>query len=135
MENVEFGYCGTHIAIVELHGEHDLGDCEESRRLLEQQLGAHGLLIVDLSEAAFIDSSVLNNLVSVKRTADLHGLSVTLQLGSNTNARRVLEISRLDGFFTSADSREEAIALARNGLGSTAWASSSVRPEGVRLVD
>jgi anti-anti-sigma regulatory factor len=135
MENVEVGYCGTDIAIVKLYEEHDLGDCEELRKLLEQQLGAHDLLIVDLSEAALIDSSVLNNLVSVKRIADLRGLSLTLQLGSDTNARRVLEISRLDGFFTSADSREEAIALARNGLGSTAWASSSVRPEGVRRDD
>jgi anti-anti-sigma regulatory factor len=133
MENVEVGYCGPDIAIVKLYEEHDLGDCEELRKLLEQQLGAHDLLIVDLSEAAFIDSSLLNNLVSVKRIADLLGLSVTLQLGSDTNARRVLEISRLDGFFASADSREEAIALARNGPGSRAWASSSVRPEGVRL--
>lgn len=43
----------------------------------------------------------------------MQGLSVTLQLGSDTSTRRVLEISRLDGFFASADSREEAIALAR----------------------
>jgi anti-anti-sigma regulatory factor len=120
MVNVEVAYCGTDIAIVKLYEEHDLGDCEELRKLLEQQSGQHDLLIVDLSEAAFIDSSVLNTLVSVKRIADLHGLSVTLQLGSDTNARWALEISRLDGFFTWADSREGAIALARNASGSTA---------------
>jgi anti-anti-sigma factor len=120
MENVEVGYCGTDIAIVKLYGEHDLGDAEELRKLLEQRLGPHDLLIVDLSETQFIDSSVLNTLVSVRRIADRNGLPVTLQLGSDTNARRVLEISRLDGFFPCAESREEAIALTRNGAPSRA---------------
>jgi anti-anti-sigma factor len=113
MENVDVGYCGTDIAIVKLYGEHDLGDAKELRKLLEQQLGAHDLLIADLSEVDFIDCSVLNTLVSVKTIADRNGLGLTLQLGVDTNARRVLEISRLDGFFACASSREEAIALTR----------------------
>jgi anti-anti-sigma factor len=114
MKNVEVAYCDTDISIVKLYGEHDLGDSEELRNLLERQLAPSDLLIVDLSETEFIDSSILNTLIAVKKIADRHGLSVTLQLGAETNARKILEVSGLDGFFHCADSRPEASALTRN---------------------
>lgn len=117
MENVEVSYSDTDIAIVKLFGEHDMADSEELSRVLHQVLGARDLLIVDLSEAAFIDSSILNSLIAANKTADRAGLKMTIQLGPKATAARVLEVSGLNGFLTCASSREEAITLARNGSG------------------
>lgn len=117
MDNVEVSYCDTDVAIVKLYGEHDMGDSEELRRVLHRVLGARDLVIVDLSEAEFIDSSILNSLVAANRTAERAGLKMTLQLGPNGTVGRVLEVSGLDGLLARAGSREEAISLARNGSG------------------
>jgi anti-anti-sigma factor len=72
-------------------------------------------LVVDLSEADFIDSSILNSLIAAHKTADRAGLKMTLQLGPNGTVGRVLEVSGLNGLLACAGSREEAITLARNG--------------------
>jgi anti-sigma B factor antagonist len=115
VKNVEVSYCETDIAIVKLFEEHDMADSEELSRVLHRVLGARDLLIVDLSEAAFIDSSILNSLIAANKTADRAGLKMTIQLGPKAIVARLLEVSGLNGFLTCANSREEAITLARNG--------------------
>jgi anti-anti-sigma factor len=117
VENVEVSYCDTDIAIVKLFGEHDMADSEELSKILHRVLGARDLLVVDLSEAEFIDSSILNSLIAARRTADRAGLKMTIQLGPEATVARVLELSGLNGYLACARSREEAIALTRNGSG------------------
>jgi len=73
MVHIDPGYASelgdTDIAIVKLFGEHDMADSEELSKILHRVLGARDLLIVDLSEAEFIDSSILNSLIAARRTA------------------------------------------------------------------
>ena len=58
------------IRVLVLRGEHDLSTAPDLRAHVEEALRADGDLLVDLSEAGFIDSSILGVLV-----AGYHGLT------------------------------------------------------------
>ena len=104
----------TDIAVVSLVGEHDLSTATQLQSQLELLLRGREAVIVDLSAAEFIDSSVLNNLVRADKLARQQGTRLTLLLETAPAVVRLLEIAGLDGYFVLAGSREEAIAAARN---------------------
>ncbi len=54
--------------VVVLRGEHDLSTAPDVRAHVEEAAGAGGDVIVDLSEASFIDSSILGVLVAGYRS-------------------------------------------------------------------
>jgi anti-anti-sigma factor len=85
-------------AIVEVHGEHDLGNAH----VLEDEL-AHifGSVLVDLSACSFLDSTVIGILVRDQHTrrAESHFLELLLP-EENTTLARVFEITHLDGLLT-----------------------------------
>jgi anti-anti-sigma factor len=113
VSTIEVSWCGTDIAILMLHGEHDLATAPALADELRRMIRAGELTIVDLSQTQFIDSSVMNNLHAAERMARERGLTLTLQLGSESIVRRALELSGLLEQLPCAASREEAIALAR----------------------
>jgi anti-anti-sigma factor len=112
---IEVTYYDTDIAIVTLHGEHDLATQHELRAVFHSLLRSGELVVVDLSQAEFIDSSVLNNLLRATNEARERGLSVTLQLATAPNVRRILEVTGLLDRLPCVSTREEAIQLARTG--------------------
>jgi anti-anti-sigma factor len=103
------------VAIVTLRGEHDMAEQELLEKTLRTQTRAGELLIVDLSEADFIDSSVINLLFAADRSAQERGRRVVLQFGTSASVSRVLEVSGLTQELPCASTRDEAIQLARNG--------------------
>jgi anti-sigma B factor antagonist len=111
---IEVSWCGTDIAILTLHGEHDLATAPALAEELRRTIRAGELTIVDLSRAQFIDSSVVNNLYAAERLARERGLTLTLQLGTESVVQRALEITGLLEQVHCASSREEAIAHARS---------------------
>lgn len=112
---------GTGITVVALVGEHDLSTADALQSQLELLLRHSQAMIIDLSAAEFVDSSVLNNLVRADKIARQHGTQLTLQLETAAAVRRQLEQGGLDGYFVVASSREEAIEAARNsGSGTVA---------------
>ena len=56
-------------AVVELNGEHDLETKEMLAELLASLIEENDLVVVDISKAEFIDSSVLHNLLKADRLA------------------------------------------------------------------
>ena len=56
------------IRVLVLRGEHDLSTAADVRAYVEEALRADGDLLVDLSEAGFIDSSILGVLVAGYRS-------------------------------------------------------------------
>jgi anti-anti-sigma factor len=106
---------GTEIAVLKLLGEHDLTSKDELQAILRQALLEGELLIVDLTEADFIDSSVLNNLMGVERLAQERGLRVALQVDPSSSIARVLEVAGFTDHFPCAASRQHAATLV--GLG------------------
>lgn len=102
------------IAILALQGEHDLASRDAlldlARRLVEEP----SLLIVDLRDASFIDSSVLNMLALADRLLRQRDARLTLLLERRDPAWRVLEASGLHNQLPCAPDQSDAITLARH---------------------
>ena len=98
------------VALIECTGEHDMTTREETDRLFGQLVSENELVVIDLSEARFIDSSFVTNLLKVDRVARQQGRLVRLQIGTAPTVRRVLEISGLVEKLDCVESRDDALA-------------------------
>src|SRR3954467_8649137 len=95
--------------VVELLGEPDLGIQKKTGALLTKLIDGHDLVVVDVSETSFIDSSILESLVQAHRHAQAHGSKLRIQLGSVAIVQRMFEISGLANYFDVVADREEAL--------------------------
>ena len=97
-------------AIVELHGEHDVATRTEVRELFTSLVEANDLVVIDVTNARFIDSSFLHNLADADRLARSRGSRLCLQLGTASIVRRALEVSGLLERLDCAPDREQSMA-------------------------
>jgi anti-sigma B factor antagonist len=98
--------------VVSLAGELDLYNAEEVRSaLLEASAGEPSVLVVDLGEVRFIDSTALGVLIEARsRMADGQGFRLA---APGVETRRALEVSGLDRHFLVHDTVPEALEAAR----------------------
>jgi anti-sigma B factor antagonist len=98
--------------IVSLAGELDLYNAEQVRSaLLEACTGEPEVLVVDLGEVTFIDSTALGVLIETRsRMADRKGFRLA---APGLETRRALEVSGLDKHFLVHDTVPEALEAAR----------------------
>lgn len=98
--------------VVSLAGELDLYNAEEVRgALLEACAGEPQVLVVDLEEVRFIDSTALGVLIEARsRLAERSGFRLA---APGLETRRALEVSGLDRHFLVHDTVAEALAAAR----------------------
>lgn len=93
-----------------VEGEFDMANAprivEESERVLTND--KH--LILDLSQATFIDSSVINALFVARKQANARGRLAVLQLGTAAIVELVLKISGIEHVLPRVHTRAEAIA-------------------------
>ena len=101
------------VAVVELHGEHDLMSSEQIKAALTEELRARRGVVVDVSNASFIDASVLHAIAAGRMGAHEAGVGFALQYGTSRLVRRVFEITEFLAQLPCATSREEALELAR----------------------
>lgn len=94
--------------VVSLAGELDLYNAEEVRRaLLETLADGPALLVVDLSEVTFIDSTALGVLIEARsRMNDRTGFRLA---APGLEVRRALEVSGLDRHFVVHDTVADAV--------------------------
>ena len=97
------------VAVVQLRGEHDIATRIEVRQLFTSLVETNDLVVVDVTNAAFIDSSFLHNLVLADRLARSRGARLRLQLGTASIVRRALEVSGLLESLECTRDREQAI--------------------------
>ena len=109
--DIEVLYPSPGVAVVVCSGEHDMTTREETDRLFGLLVTENDLVVIDLSEARFIDSSFVNNLLKADRLARQQATLVRLQIGSALIVRRVLEISGLVAKLECVDSREAALRV------------------------
>jgi anti-sigma B factor antagonist len=110
------------VLIVVVRGEHDIYTAPALRDRLDQALGgtANGAatvgVIVDLSGATFLDSSILGALLEARRQALEKALGYVVCLGENPEpgVARILEITGLVPVFPVVRTREEALGAARS---------------------
>ena len=100
------------VAVVELHGDHDRLTADELETLLRELTLEHPLVVVDVTDARFIDSSFLHSLVNADRQAREADNRFVLQLGTRPAARKTLEVSGLLEILTCVTTREDALKSA-----------------------
>ena len=96
--------------VVELNAEHDLATKDALGDLFTTLVEQNDLIVIDLTDAEFIDSSVIYNLARADRLARARGSNVRIQLGAEGIARRALEITGMIEQLNCVVDRDEALA-------------------------
>jgi anti-sigma B factor antagonist len=101
------------IAALCLEGEFDLANAPQIIEEAERLLADDKQVILDLSEATFIDSSVIHALFRVAAEARKTGRVVVLQLGTAAVVERVIQICNIERVLARASTRPEALDTIR----------------------
>jgi anti-sigma B factor antagonist len=106
------------LALLTITGEHDLSTAPELRRRLEELLNEGMGVVVDLSRATFIDSSILGVILDGKRRAaeTKVGYAVLHTNGADP-VDRVLEVTGLRAELPVHTARDAATSAALKGSG------------------
>jgi len=103
------------VTVVTFSGEHDLNTAPELRDRLAGVIEGATPIVVDLSGAAFIDSSIIGAVLDARREAHEKGLGFAVALSQGAQpVARVLEVTNLTSTLpvhpTRAAAVEEALA-------------------------
>lgn len=98
-----------HVALVVLAGEHDLHSADEVQQTFDQSLAACDHLIVDLSSADFIDSTIVHVLLQTRKHAIERDRKFNVVLGTAPIVERILEVTGVVGRLNVVASVEQAL--------------------------
>jgi anti-sigma B factor antagonist len=106
-------------AVLAISGEHDLSTAPDLRRHLDELITSGEAIVVDLSAATFIDSSVLGAILDGRRRADEQGVGFAVAQSENgaDAVSRVLDITGLKAELPVHGDRADAVAAATRGNG------------------
>ena len=109
-ESVEVTFPRARACVVAVKGDQDRGTAQEMERLLSELLVVSDLLVVDVSEADFVDSSFLRNVLVADRRAKEQNKDFRLQMHTAPIVRRAFEVSGVLERLSVVGSRDEALA-------------------------
>lgn len=98
------------VALVVLAGEHDLHSGDELRQEFEQALASSEHLIVDLSDAEFIDSTIIAVLLQTMRSAAELDRKFNVVLGTAPAVERILDVTGVIPLLGVVPTVERALA-------------------------
>src|SRR5947209_412677 len=103
--------------VVSLVGEHDAYSAGRIENELAVLFESGLRVVVDLTEATFIDSQTLSVLLSARHRAEAKGLGFVLALPRDvhTQVHRILEMTGLESSFAIEPTLEAALRTARAG--------------------
>ena len=98
------------VALVSLCGEYELYGALKLREKIASLLEDGRSIVVDLTEAVFVDSSIVGVLLEAKRLAADRGVDYSVVLGRTTGepVRRMFEMTGLDGILPVIERDEPA---------------------------
>lgn len=99
------------IVAVCLEGDFDLTNAPALDSQINRSLDGGTDLILDLSEASFIDSSVIHVVVRAAQSAGARKQTIVLQLGTAAIVERVIEIANIEQVLPRAHDRQEALRM------------------------
>src|SRR3954465_11626215 len=107
---------GEDVVVVVVEGEHDIYTAPTLRERLEEALGRGGGIVVDLTGATFVDSSVLGALLDSRRRSLEAGQGFVVCIGETVEpgVQRILDITGLVPVLPVLQGREQAIEQARS---------------------
>ena len=97
-------------AVMAFTGEHDVAQVETLRERLSSLLSENELVVADVSDAQFVDSSIIHLLVDTKREADASERRFRIQMGTECVVYRVFDVAGVLPFLECAPSRQEALS-------------------------
>jgi anti-sigma B factor antagonist len=99
------------LAVLTISGEHDLSTAPSLRRRLDNLLDEGTGIVVDLSPATFIDSSILGVILDARRRAADAGVGFAVVHSNGADAvDRVLEVTGLRAELPVHGRRDEAFS-------------------------
>jgi anti-sigma B factor antagonist len=109
------------VVMVVVEGEHDIYTAPTLRERLDEAIGRGNGVVVDLTGATFVDSSVLGALLDARRRALDAGQGFVVCVGDEVEpgVQRILDITGLVPVLPVVNGREEAIRAARGSNGSS----------------
>jgi anti-sigma B factor antagonist len=118
------------VIVVVVEGEHDIYTAPTLRERLEEALGRGGGIVVDLTAATFVDSSVLGALLDARRRAieSSQGFVVCVGETVEPGVQRILDITGLVPVLPVVRSRDDAVEAARTDANGAARAPSAPPP-------
>jgi anti-sigma B factor antagonist len=101
------------ISVLTISGEHDLNTAPDLRRRLGELMDGGESVVVDLSPASFVDSTILGVILEGRRQAIEGGRGFAVAQGDGTEAvTRVLEITGLRDELPVHETRDGALEAA-----------------------
>jgi anti-sigma B factor antagonist len=101
---------GSSSWMVTLQGEHDLTNSDRLRAELTAIFAYGTTVIVDLSAATFVDSSIVQELVAAQeRIADVPTEQLAIVAPKDGFPRRVLDLLQTDGVLRIVETRDDAL--------------------------
>ena len=97
------------VTLMALSGELDIAATSELRACVDRAAGSRGL-VLDLSGATFVDSSMLKELLRASLELDRYETRLVL-VDIPAAVQRVFELTRTAELFTIADDRASALAI------------------------
>ena len=98
------------VALVALAGEHDLYSGDELQQTFDQSLAVCDHLIVDLSAAEFIDSTIVAVLLQTMKNATALDRRFNVVLGTAPAVERILEVTGVIPLLNVVPTVERALA-------------------------
>jgi anti-sigma B factor antagonist len=108
------------VAVMIVEGEHDVYTAPSLNERLDVLLTEGLPFVIDLTEATFVDSSVLRVLLEARRRADERGIGFAVALSTDEKGpvRRVLDITGLVPVLPVHVGRDAAVEAARGAAAS-----------------
>jgi anti-sigma B factor antagonist len=101
------------LTVLTVSGEHDLSTAPDLRRELDALIAEGSTVVIDLSPASFVDSSILGVILDGKRRAAGTGIGfAVLHANGTSSVGRVLEVTGLRSELPVHRQREEATSAA-----------------------
>jgi anti-anti-sigma factor len=130
--DVELRWPRSGVAQIVLFGEHDLANSAALERTIELTLdGRPTQLLIDLTVAEFIDSTVIRTLVLACRGAEKADIGFNLIVAPDTIVRRALEVTNVLAALNAVESLDAALQPDRGSHnGSTRMTPTIARAQG-----
>lgn len=102
------------VALVSLSGEHELYGALKLQERIDSLVAEGNAIVIDLTDAIFLDSSIVSVLLKSQRLAASSGVDYTVVLGATTGepVRRMFEITGLSRILPIVE-RYEAVPNSR----------------------
>src|SRR5687767_701171 len=101
---------GDGVGLIAIQGEADRFRTDAVNRAIDEVRGDDLSVVLDVSAASFIDSSMLATLVSASEQSRRFGAELVI-VCANDRLRRSLQLKGLQSILVLADDREHALAL------------------------